>query len=398
MDDRNPEDRDAVVVPSDHGSRSLACIRSLGRAGYRVIGVATDEAAPPLESKYCEESYTVPGPGQDLHGYRDALLGFAERDDVLTIPPLCDLDVYVLSNHRSEFAREIATPWAGYASVRQTQDRFQLFRLAEAAGVRAPKTALLDQWDRWDETSVVKPRYTLSAEGRTPTGPDCRVFDSGSEPDRETLVREMGHEPVVQEHVPAAAEYGFTAVCTGGEAVASFQHQRVRDRYVGGASGYRESVDIPDLASAGRRILTALDWDGPATAVFHQDQRDGAFKLMGVCPRFGEALPLAIHAGVDFPTLYCRLAAGEFSGPPPDYETGVGCHMLGGEISHLRSVLSHGSNGAERPPAGRALLDVAASIAGEPNFDYFSLDDGGPFVRALLNTVGSAQRSSSSHG
>jgi predicted ATP-grasp superfamily ATP-dependent carboligase len=398
MNDRMLENRDAVVVPSDHGSRSLAFIRSLGRAGYRVVGVATDEAAPPLESKYCVERHTVPGPGQDLRGYRDALLEYAAREDALTIPPLCDLEVHVLSNNRAAFAREIATPWGGYASVRQVQDRFQLFQLAEAAGVRAPKTALLDQWDSWDEATVVKPRYALAADGGTAATRGGRRFEPGEEPGRETIVREMGHEPVVQERIPTAAEYGFTALCEDGEPVASFQHQRIRSgSYAGGASVYRESVDIPDLASAGRRILTALDWDGPAMVKFHQDQRDGAFKLMGVCPRFGESVSLAIHAGVDFPSLYCRLAAGEFSGPPPDYETGVGCHVLPGEISHLKSVLGHRVTGTERPPSGRTVLDVAASIASEPNFDYLSLDDGAPFVRALLNTVGSAQ-GTSSHG
>jgi predicted ATP-grasp superfamily ATP-dependent carboligase len=397
MEDRTSGEQHAVVVPSDHGSRSLACIRSLGRAGYRVVGLAGDDTAPPLESKYCTEQYTIPRADRDLYGYRDALLGFAERDDVLTIPPLSNPDVHVLSNNRSEFAEEIATPWADYASVRQAQDRFQLFKLAEAAGVRAPETALLDEWDRWDRTSVVKPRYALSLDGETGAGAGVRVFEPGAEPDRETIVQEMGHEPVVQEYVPTAARYGFAALCESGESVASFQHQRIRTCGRGGErSIYRESVDIPELASEGRRILTALDWDGPAMVDFHQDERDGGFKLMGVRPRFWESLSLPIHAGVDFPSLYCRLAAGEFRGPPPEYETGIGCHTLGGELDHVRSVLRGDADRAGAP--GQTVLNVATSIAVEPNFDYLSLDDGAPFVRAVLNTVSSSQESSTSYG
>ena len=393
MDAPSSGDRDTVVVPADHGGSSLACIRSLGRAGYDVLGVASSSTAPPLSSKHCGEARVAPSPGTDLDGYRDVLLEVAGRPDVLTVVPMYEPDVYVLARDRELFAERVTTPWPGFEAVRLAQDRLRLVDLAEAAGVATPETALLSEWDAWDERSVIKPRYGVVVDDGAATYPGVEVREPGDPPDVDRIVERMGHEPVVQAYVPGDDEHGFFALYDEGRAVAKFQHRRVRSyTYAGGASVYREAIDRPRLEAAGTTVLDALDWNGPAMVEFRRDERDGAYRLIEVNPRFWGSLPLAVEAGVDFPALYADVATGDVTRPVYEFDTDVGCHVLRGEASYLHSLLRYDYDHVEQPSVARSLAAVVGSICRQPNFDYLSLRDGSPFVRDLLNTVGEASR------
>ncbi len=378
----------AVVVPADHGGSSLACIRSLGRRGVPVIGVTRSEtAAAATRSKYCEETRVVSGDGVD--DYREALLELACRPDVLTVLPLYETDVYVLSEHRAAFADHVATPWKPFDGVRRAQDRVELVAAAEDVGVPVPETALLDEWDGWDDRTVVKPRYTITVEDDRARFGDVHVVEAGETPDREGLVAEMGHVPIAQEYVPGGGEYGFFALFDRGEPVATFQHRRERSyTYAGGASVYRRAVDVPALERHGLALLEALDWHGPAMVEFRRDADDGSFRLLEVNPRFWGSLPLAVHAGVDFPSLYYDLAADRLDEPVFDYDVGVGCHTLVGELSYLHSVARYEFDHVDAPSLAGACYDVATSLLRDPRFDFASLGDARPFARQVANLLG----------
>lgn len=419
----------AVVVPADPGGSSLACMRSLGRRGVHVVGTARNADAPALASRYCDETHVLPDPGEDVAAYARALRSLARRPDVDAIVPLSEVDAYVLSRHRDAFATHVGTPWPDADVMRTAQDRVALFERAADAGVRTPETALLGEFDAWTDRYVVKPRHTVVVvDGGARTG-TASVHEAGVEPDVTSFVDEMGHEPIAQAYVPSAGEFGFFALYDHGTPVATFQHRRVRSyTYDGGASVYRESIADDALADAGRRVLDALDWHGPAMVEFRKDARDGEYVLLEVNPRFWGSLPLAVAAGVGFPAAYWTLSmggdvtdaasavgsqdatgedsarlAGERSragdesaatdgGRPgvdvgatgrPGYEVGVGCHRLLGECSYLLSVHERTFEHVERPSLAREVAAVARSLVAQPNFDVLSLSDPKPFLATL---------------
>lgn len=373
-----------MVVPAIAAGSSIASIRSLKRAGVRTIGVSTKGPQAVFHSKYLDEAHEAPSPASDLTGYTDKLLSLAERPDVLTIIPLREADIYVLSKHREEFTTHIATPWPSFEVVRQTQDWLRLMEVADEAGIPIPETRSLDEWHEWDRPAVIKSRYSVLERDGALFTPGMRFVRAGETPDREAVVTEMGHVPIVQEYVPGDAEHGYFALFDRGTPLASFQHQRIRSyNYSGGASVYRKSISIPQLEAEGERLLEAFDWHGPAMVEFKRDPRDGSFRLMEVNPRFWGSLALAVAAGVDFPTAYYQLAVGrpvQASG----YEVGLGCHLLRGEVSYLESVLTDDHELVERPRLGRALPAILASLVTQPHFDFLSLDDPEPFVADIL--------------
>ncbi|WP_227131212.1 carboxylate--amine ligase [Halorubellus salinus] len=422
---------DAVVVPADPGGSSLACMRSLGRRGVRVLGTATSESAPALASRYCDETHVLPDPSRDLEAYAAGLLSLTRRADVRTVVPLSEVDAYVLAINREAFATHVGAPWPDADGMRAAQDRLELFERAADAGVRTPETAPLGAFDARADRYIVKPRHTVVVvDGGARTG-TASVHEAGVEPDVAAFVDAMGHEPIAQEYVPSAGEFGFFALYDHGTPVATFQHRRVRSyTYAGGASVYRESIADDALADAGRRVLDALDWHGPAMVEFRKDARDGEYVLLEVNPRFWGSLPLAVAAGVDFPAAYWALSmgrdvadaaldggsndaaegdgerlAGERSrsgegsaatdgGRPgvdagaaarPAYDVGLGCHRLLGECSYLLSVRERTFEHVERPSLAREVVAVARSLVAQPNFDVLSLHDPKPFLATLVS-------------
>ncbi|WP_090621211.1 carboxylate--amine ligase [Natrinema salaciae] len=383
-----------VVVPGIDAPSTVACLRSLRPRGVRTVVGSESRSTPAATSAYRDEFVDLPDPETDLAAYGDALLSLAERPAVETIVPVREEDVYVLARRKGAFADEVATPWPDFETLRRVQDRVELFDAADAAGVGAPETELLDQWDDWDRETIVKPRYTVASPAYLGERFDSASIGSteyqrpGTRPDPQTATERRGHVPLVQERIPDSREFGFFALYDHGDPVATFQHcQRRGWKYCGGPSAYRESVHIPELETAGRALLDELEWHGLAMVEFLCDPADDEFKLMEINPRFWSSLPFSVRAGADFPYYYWQLAMDEPITSEPTYEVGMGGHLLRGELSYLHSVATEEYPLVERPSLGSAAREVATSLVRQPRFDYAVADDPVPFVQDGMNLV-----------
>jgi len=386
-----------VIVPTLDAASSVACLRSLGRHSIPTIAISELEDPPGFVSKYCDERFAVPDPNEDLDAYGDALLSLARRDDVRTILPVREADIYCLASRRSAFEEHVHAQWPTLDSLRTVQDRVRLFEEAAAAGVNAPRTAVLSEFDNWDEDVIIKPRYTVHAPeyddafeiAQTHYNSTQYISDS-ADIDFDAIVADMGHVPLVQEYVPDTDEYAFFALYDHGDAVASFQFRQHRGyKYAGGPSAFREAVDIPALQEAGQGLLDHLEWHGVAMVEFLRDPETGEFELMEINPRFWTSLPFSIQAGVDFPYYYWLLSMGYTPTHSFDsgYDVGRAGHLLRGELLHLHSILFEEYPLVERPSFPRTAATIAASIVRHPTFDYLSIDDPAPFVRDMVNAI-----------
>ncbi|WP_128476331.1 carboxylate--amine ligase [Halorussus pelagicus] len=387
----------AVVVPAVDSASSTCVLRSLGRRGIRTIAASFRDTPPAFRSKYCDDAVRVPSYRDDVVAYKDALLSLARRPSVRTVFPLQEMDTYVLSRYRSEFAEHLDPVWPTMETLADAQDRLRLVEAAESAGVAVPETRLLDEVEDWTRKQIVKARYTVLTDAYVDSfspdqyrfGGSTRYLRSGVEPDREAIRAESGHVPIVQEYVPGD-EYALWALYDEGDPVATCgKRQRRAYSWAGGTSICRETTDDPQLEAAGRALLDELDWHGPASVQFVKDEETGEFTLLEINPRFWVSLSCPVRAGLDFPQYFWQLASGESVAPSDDYETGVATHLLRGEAVHLHSVLTE-EFPYENPPSFSAKVrEVTESVARQPNFDYLTLDDPGPFVRDALNQVSS---------
>lgn len=384
----------SVVVPSIGAPSSVAVLRSLGDRGVHTIAASEQSSPPGFWSRYCDERVAVPDPGDDLLGYRDALLALASRGDVATITPMREVDVYTLSRHREAFAEHVTPVWPTFERLRDVHDRERLLAAAGRADVPVPETQPLDEIDDWDAERIVKARYAILTseyvdsvpEGRCVHPPKTRYLEPGVEPDVDGIVDDMGHVPVAQRFLDGT-EYCYRALCRDGEPLVSTQKRLVRGyKYPRGPSVCHEAVDDSRLEELGASLLSELDWDGVASVGFIRDA-DGTFRLLEINPRFWSSLPMDRHAGVDYPDYVYRLARGDSIPETPAYEPGVASHLLRGEVAHLHSVLLEEYPLVEPPSTATTVREMATSTYEHPRFDLLSADDPGPFARDMLNTV-----------
>lgn len=387
-----PSDRDAVLLPTTPNPAGYACVRSLAGIGLRTLVASERADVPAGGSRFCDEQIRICAPETDLVAYKDALKGIAARPSVRTILPLRPVDPYVLARYRAEFDRYVSVLAPPIETLALVNDRLKLHEVAVEAGVPVPETRSLDEVDRWDGPSVIKSRYNLLTDVEAPSlgsgkcGVEKKVVyvAPGDEPDRDAIVSELNHTPIVQEYVRNDSQYVFGALYDRGEAVATFQHRQIRGTsYTGGGGVYRESIYDPTLEAVGRTLLDGLGWHGIACVEYAKDERTGEYALLEVNPRFWQSLPCAIRAGADFPAYFWLQATGRPLEADPGYERGVRSHFLYGELRHLLSVRRDDPVLVDRPPWLATALAIFASCVTTPHFDVLRIDDPVPFLRDL---------------
>ncbi|WP_137284448.1 carboxylate--amine ligase [Halorussus salinisoli] len=390
------DDAPSVLVPTGVAPYSYPCLRSLGGRGVHTVTASEHDHVPVFASRFCDETATLPSPDEDLLAYKDALLDLAARDDVRTVIPVREYDAYLLSKYRDEFAEYVSLEVPDIATLERVHDRVKLAEAAEAAGVPVPETRPFDEVDDWDGERIVKSRYNLLADEYVDThGPsEAEEVNNvthnrpGEQPDREEMLAEMNHVPIVQEFVPSSDEYMFAGLYDRGEPVATFQHHQIRgNSYTGGGGVYRESMYDPELEAVARDLLGELDWHGLACIEYMEHAETGEYYLTEINPRMWQSLPSTVQAGADFPHYYWLQSQGRQSEIDPGFELGVGSHLLYGELGYLTSVLRDESPFVERPTLRETAWEIGESVVRQPRFDFLRLDDPRPFVSGVLQTL-----------
>src|SRR6185312_16067486 len=147
-------------------------------------------------------------------------------------------------------------------------------------------------------------------------------------PNRESVLTAcdalLPHTPAIEQEYFRGRGIGIEVLFERGELRWWFAHERIHALPVtGGASTYRRSIEPPEaLLRATDTLLSHLRWHGVAMVEF-KVAPDGDFRLMEINPRLWGSLPLAVAAGVDFPSGLLRLAQGEAPGPQPHYRRGL---------------------------------------------------------------------------
>lgn len=383
----------AALIPS--GARAppgYQCLRSLSRIGVHTIYGTKYDNDTTRFSRYCDEAVTLPRPDEEFLAYKDGLLDIAERPAVRTIVPTSEYDAYLLSKFAEEFEGHVSLPVPSFESLSTVHDRIRLFETAEAAGVPMPETWSLDAVPDWDRELILKSRYNLLTHDYDESYPpgevemvkDVRYLERGEMPDRDEIVSEMHHVPIVQECVPRKDEYMVGALCDHGEPVATVQLRQIReDSYLGGGGVYRKSMHNPVLETVARDLLEELEWHGLACLEYMEDEETGEFKLAEINPRMWQSLVPSVRAGVDFPRYYWLLALGLRDRIDPDLRVGVGSHLLKGEMNHLKSIRDEESPHLEAPNLYATLGTVFLSVLREPRFDTLRFDDPRPFAESI---------------
>ncbi len=363
--------RGTVLVTDAGRGSALGVIRSLGRAGYRVVAADTNPQSLGFRSRWTSARVLLPDPKRDVHSFADRLLDAVHAHGVDLVVPVTDLTVLPIVAHRARFenATHVALPSAAALAV--ALDKRATFELAAQCGVAAPATRCVSSWEAAASAAndlgfplVLKPRASrrLCADG------SIASFQVGYAANRSELERAMerlvGRTDVLLQPWCAGQGYGVELLLDAGRPLAAFQHRRLHEVPIsGGASALRESVALdPALVAAALSMLQALSWTGLAMVEFKIGERA---LLMEINGRIWGSLPLAIAAGVDFPAgmaaLHLQRASLEPDGPP--YRCGVKGRDLRRDLLWIGSVLGGRRRIAFVPlPARRTAFTALAGL------------------------------------
>lgn len=386
-----------VLVLDGNENQSVACVRSLARAGHLVAVGSPAAWSKAGWSRYAAGRFAYSSPKQNPMQFVRQIVTQLQKYPQSLVLPNTELSTLPLSQHREAIfsaGGRLALP--PHATVLRAFDKQHTTELAASLGIRTPRTWFVNSVTEAEQRAeaisypvVIKPRSTnqTDAQGRlSATGKPLYAKDPEQFRAAYRTLSQRSSSCLVQEFVEGAG-CGYFVLLNHGEPRAEFFHRRIRDvRPTGSGSSLRESVEPqPAWRDAGLAILQALRWHGVAMVEFRVPS-DGTPVFLEVNGRFWNSLPLAMYAGVDFPALLATMVEkGDVVGPT-SYRTGVRCRWFLGDVRHLVETFAGPPDGYPGifPKRLPTLLSFLRPVPGTYH-DNFSLSDPLPALGDYLD-------------
>jgi predicted ATP-grasp superfamily ATP-dependent carboligase len=338
-----------ILVLDGNQNQAVACVRSLGRKGHRVlVGEATSWSKAGW-SRYSAGSFQYSSPEKHPEIFLQDLLDHAANEAGTLVLPMTEKTSLLVSAARERFAKAHArTVLPDHGDLLRAVDKASTTALAQSLGITVPKTYVIDHStddaslaDQLSFPIVLKPRTSEESQAGTGTRATGRpAYASNMDAMRRALSKMRRHCSTVlaQEYIEGSGS-GYFALMNQGELRAEFAHRRIRDVHpTGSGSALRESIVPPaNIREASLAMLRNLRWHGVAM-VEYRIRTDGTPVFLEINGRFWHSLALACYAGVDFPALLAELAEHRDVTPPTPYKIGVRCRWFVGDFRHLVEV------------------------------------------------------------
>jgi hypothetical protein len=333
-----------ILVPEAHAMGSIACIRSLGRAGHHVTGMSSKADALGFRSRWCNRAVKVPGDMTPLQA-RDWLLQFIMADEIDLVLPSEGLAA-TLGPALSTVAHKLA---AGPDPQRllHYMSKYELF--SEFLGAADPALR-----QHLPPTVLLGPDSDLRASLQAMQAPLFAKFDARADAELPArVIRYADAESARRELPPLLERYGRAVLQSfvhgqgvgvfflrwGGQILGTLMHRRLHEvPHTGGVSSLRETWWDDELHADALGRIEAMDWSGVGMLEY-RCSGPGDFHLMEFNARFWGSLHLALFAGVDFPSQLVQAWSGQ-PVQPSRARPGVTCRWtFPKEIEHVWSVL-----------------------------------------------------------
>ena len=159
-----------ILVLDAHSNPALACVRSLGQAGYRVLAASPVRMPLASWSRHCRGSFRYEGP--TLPAFRK-VREWARRQEISIVLPVSEESCALCNMERQ--AWEAAGMIVGCAPAEilaSAFDKASTFKAAEQCGLRSPATEYpetleqaIEAGERLGYPCVVKPRFSQCWNG-----------------------------------------------------------------------------------------------------------------------------------------------------------------------------------------------------------------------------------------
>jgi len=395
-----------VLVTDGDQRASLACVRSLGKAGYECFVTGPEKGSLAGSSRFCGGRASLPDAGRDPQAFLEGLVDLVGRWGIEYLLPITEKSLRAVLPEVRRFSG-VEIPFPRYEVFARVSDKAQVMAAARRVGIVVPR--------QWEWRSREDAEGTLIRDDEFPLviKPTKSIPRLGAGFHQTSVVHTAGPDDL-RRWLGAAGEGDFPVLVqerVGGEGAGVFLlvwdgvlrgvvgHRRIREKPPsGGVSVVRESTVVEaGLLRQSRALLEELGWDrGVAMVEYRVDPVLGRSWLMEINGRFWGSLQMAADAGVDFPALLLQCSRGDPPSEPVTGRPGVRTRWLLGDLDQLllRMVRSREALKVPRsfPGRGRAILEFLGDFRPGVRLEILKLSDPRPFVTevgAWLRTLGS---------
>jgi len=395
---------DALVL--DGGSRqALAAVRSLGKAGKRVVAAECfaecDPSLPVLSfrSRYCARTLVIPSFATDPGGFGAGIADFVGQHPTRAVFPGSDGSVSAVLPRRQQLAAlgcRLVLPSDGVLDIANNKER--TLDVAARLGIRPPASIPVGSLDELPAVVaklgfplVLKPTSSWPEHGRERLQA-VEVINETEAAAAVSLILEAGNGVLAQEFAGGRREAVILFIADG-EIAASLCYASLRTSpALGGASVLREVVPMPaDLLDMSVRLATAMGIQGLCEVEFRRDLA-GRPLLMEVNARLLGGIETARKAGIDFPLLMWQWAMGDPVTRIDSYRVGVRMRWLRGDMRWLLKNF-HRTGRPDSMSRSRAAWTFAAEFWRTPHYDCLEFRDLGPMLAEWRTTLASIRKS-----
>jgi predicted ATP-grasp superfamily ATP-dependent carboligase len=387
-----------VLVTDGEERSALACVRSLGAAGHRVVVIASTSRSLAGSSRYANISLSAPSPLADPSNFAAAVVDAVRENGIDCVFPISEASLLAVLPLRPQLPN-VLIPFPGLDQFATISDKARLLEKAAELGIAVPaqrsvgSRADVDAMDIGDVhfPVVLKPARSVVNVGAERIKVGVRHAADGEALRRQLLAYPEGAYPVLVQQRIVGPGIGNFLLLWDGRVIAEFSHRRIREKPpAGGVSVYRESIATDhSVAERSRRLLEAFDWRGVAMVEYKQDSATGTLYLMEINGRFWGSLQLAIDAGVDFPVLLLKAATGQPQAGPLPYQTGIRSRWWWGDVDQLIARFRRSATDLALPPddrgRGHAMLDFAKVWRRGDRNEVFRFGDPRPLLTETMN-------------
>lgn len=397
--------RSAVILGLVPHPRSVAAIRSLGRAGVRLIGFDHEEPTHRSHTRYLKDRDRHIEPSADAV-LQKLLDGAAPAGSILI--PTSDEYLLLLSHNHARLSERYTVTCPPWPLMENVINAVRCYELARGCGIATPDFYQAETAEQLE--SIIQ---SLDCDGRDyivrtmpGTGPAnpvngrfTRVAGPTADHIRETCNEvhgRLGIYPTIVEVVPGEADdcFGVSLVADrNSEPVVAYCVRRmrlytyVRDMcrtgrgmshpYELGSLVYCQSHHDQEAVDKAIALVKAAGYYGPMTVEFRRNALDGRLVLIKCDPRVVRATSLSTALGLDVPqALFAAMTATEPMPPRMRYREGVGWLWIS---QYIEAIWNNREDVAVR----RELLRLAATLWRTRAFAFLSLTDPLPFFTHL---------------
>lgn len=317
-----------TLVPDDR--KVLACVRALGRAGVWAAVASDSLWGEACYSGHVRRRLRYPHPARRPDAFLDALCQHLECHRIVVVLPTNDYTTLAISRFRHRLPAGVHTALPPAEAIDLARDKARTLALAAELGIDVPATYEPASDEELEEIAagmaypcVLKLNSGAGAVGMAFPRSARELLEACRRPRRAADAVFDYQRLLIQEYLPGETHDACVMCCHGEIRAGLTQHRRWMYPSTGGMGVSVETTYDTALLEQAARILAALRWHGPAIVEFRVNPRSGRTSLIEVNGRLGGASDAGIHAGINYPLLWTRLALEGDIRAQPGHQVGL---------------------------------------------------------------------------